>query len=124
MAAAVKAFGRLDIAVNNAGIGGPPAPVGEYPIEAWNKVLSVNLSGAFYGMRYQILAMLHAGGGAIVNIASVLGQVGFKTSSAYVAAKHGVVGLGQNAALEYGTQKIRVNTVGPGSSARPSSRRT
>lgn len=114
VAAAVKEFGKLDIAVNNAGIGGPSVPVGEYPIEGWNKVLAVNLSGVFYGMRYQIPAMLRAGGGAIVNIASVLGQVGFKNSSAYVAAKHGVVGLGQNAALEYGTQKIRVNTVGPG----------
>ena len=114
VAAGVKEFGRLDIAVNNAGIGGPSAPVGEYPIEGWNKVVAVNLSGVFYGMRYQIPAMLRSGGGAIVNIASVLGQVGFKNSSAYVAAKHGVVGLTQNAALEYGTQKVRVNAVGPG----------
>jgi NAD(P)-dependent dehydrogenase (short-subunit alcohol dehydrogenase family) len=114
VAAAVKEYGRLDIAVNNAGIGGPSAPVGEYPIEGWNKVLSVNLSGVFYGMRYQIPAMLVAGGGSIVNIASVLGKVGFRNSAAYVAAKHGVVGLTENAALEYGPQKIRVNTVGPG----------
>jgi len=111
---AVKRFGGLHIAVNNAGIGGPSAPVGEYPIEGWDKVLSVNLSGVFYGMRYQIPAMLRAGGGSIVNIASVLAQVGFRNSSAYVAAKHGVVGLTQNAALEYGPQKIRVNVVGPG----------
>lgn len=114
VAAAVKEFGGLHIAANNAGIAGPQFPIGEYPIEGWEKVLSVNLSGVFYGMRYQIPAMLKAGGGAIVNIASILGQVGFRNASAYVAAKHGVVGLTQNAALEYGGQKLRVNAVGPG----------
>ena len=112
--AAVKEFGALHIATNNAGIGGPSAPVGEYPIDGWDKVIAINLSGVFYGMRYQIPAMLASGGGAIVNIASILGQVGFRNSAAYVAAKHGVVGLTQNAGLEYGQQKIRVNAVGPG----------
>jgi len=111
---AVKVFGSLHVAVNNAGIGGPTAPVGEYPIDGWDRVLAVNLSGVFYGMRYQIPAMLESGGGSIVNIASVLGQVGFRNSSAYVAAKHGIVGLTQTAALEYGLHKIRVNAVGPG----------
>lgn len=110
----VKRYGRLDIAVNNAGIGGPAAAVGDYPIEGWDQVIAINLSGVFYGMRYQIPAMLKNGGGSIVNIASILGKVGFPMSSAYSSAKHGVVGLTENAALEYATQGIRVNAVGPG----------
>lgn len=111
--AAVETYGALHIACNNAGIGGDSAPTGEYPIEAWDKVIGVNLSGVFYGMRYQIPAMLNAGGGTIVNMASILGNVGFATSPAYVAAKHGVVGITKNIALEYGAKGIRANAVGP-----------
>jgi NAD(P)-dependent dehydrogenase (short-subunit alcohol dehydrogenase family) len=113
IAATIAAYGRLDIAVNNAGIGGEAAPTGEYPIESWQKVIDINLTGVFYGLRYQIPAMLKSGGGSIVNMASILGSVGFATASAYVAAKHGVLGLTKAAALEYAAQGIRINSVGP-----------
>jgi NAD(P)-dependent dehydrogenase (short-subunit alcohol dehydrogenase family) len=114
VAETVAKFGRLDIAVNNAGIGGPSAPTGEYPLDGWNKVIAINLSGVFYGMRYQLPAMLKSGGGSIVNMASILGKVGFPMASAYASAKHGVIGLTETAACEYATQGIRINAVGPG----------
>jgi NAD(P)-dependent dehydrogenase (short-subunit alcohol dehydrogenase family) len=110
----VENYGRLDIAFNNAGIGGEQNPTADYSIEGWQKLMGINLSGVFYCMKYEIPAMLAVGGGAIVNMASILGRVGFANSPAYVTSKHGVIGLTQNAAVEYGKQGIRVNAVGPG----------
>lgn len=111
---AVEKFGRLDIACNNAGIGGPQAPTADYPLDGWAQVIGINLSGVFYGMKYQLPTMLKNGGGAIINMASILGAVGFAGAPAYAAAKHGVVGLTQTAALEYSAQGVRINAVGPG----------
>jgi NAD(P)-dependent dehydrogenase (short-subunit alcohol dehydrogenase family) len=113
VAEVVQRFGALHIACNNAGIGGAEADIGEYRIEDWDKVIAINLSGVFYGMRYQIPAMLAAGGGAIVNMASILGQVAMGRHASYVAAKHGLIGLTKAGALEYAQRGIRCNAVGP-----------
>jgi len=107
-------LGPLRIAVNNAGIGGDAASVADLSFESWRQVLDVNLDAVFLGMREQIPAMIAAGGGAIVNMASILGSVGFASSAAYVTSKHGLLGLTKNAALEYASQGIRVVSVGPG----------
>ena len=112
-------LGPLRIAVNNAGIGGPLASIADLSTEAWRKVMDVNLDAVFYGMRAQIPAMIAAGGGAIINMASILGSVGFASSAAYVTTKHGLLGLSKNAALEYAAQGILVVTVGPGFIATP-----
>ncbi len=115
VAFAVKTFGKLNYAVNNAGIGGKAAPAGELDIEDWNRVININLNGVLYGMRHQIPAMLETGAAesAIVNMASIHGAVAAIGSGAYTAAKHGVVGLTKNAAAEYGPQGLRINCVGP-----------
>ena len=109
----VETYGGLHLAVNNAGIGGPIAPVADYPLDGWRSVIDVNLNGVFYCMKFEITAMLASGGGAIVNMSSILGSVGTAGSSAYVAAKHGLLGLTKAAAIEYATQGVRINAVGP-----------
>jgi NAD(P)-dependent dehydrogenase (short-subunit alcohol dehydrogenase family) len=105
--------GRLDVACNNAGISGAMVPSGVMTDAQWQEVIDLNLTGVFFGVRAQVNAMLKTGGGAIVNIASILGATGFETTVAYTAAKHGVVGLTQTVALEYGPQGLRINAVGP-----------
>jgi NAD(P)-dependent dehydrogenase (short-subunit alcohol dehydrogenase family) len=108
-----KIYGKIDIAFNNAGILGETNTLAETSTEGFEKVINVNLLSVFYCMKYEIAAMLLQGGGVIVNTASILGAVGFASYSGYVAAKHGVVGLTQNAAIEYAEKGIRVNCVAP-----------
>lgn len=107
-------LGPLRIAVNNAGIGGDSVPTAEVTDEDWEKVTRVNLDAVFYGLREQVPAIAEAGGGSIVNMASILGSVGFATAAAYVATKHALLGLTKTAALEYADQGVRVTAVGPG----------
>ncbi|GAA1995161.1 SDR family oxidoreductase [Nakamurella flavida] len=119
MVAAAGELGPLRIAVNNAGIGGPAATVADYPTGGWDAVIGVNLTSVFTCLQAEIPAIIAAGGGAVVNVASILGSVGFAQSAAYVSAKHGVLGLTKNAALEYASAGVRVNSVGPGFIATP-----
>ena len=114
VAFAEKTYGGLHLAVNNAGIGGPAANTGEYPLDGWKTVIDITLNGVFYGLRYEIPAMVKSGGGAIVNMASILGSVGFATAVAYTSAKHALLGMTKVAAMEYATKSIRINAVGPG----------
>lgn len=114
---AVESFGRLDGAVNNAAISQSPAKLHETTDETWRSNLTVNLSGVFYGMRAQLAHLVAHGGGSIVNTASVAGLQPVPDRSAYVATKHGVVGLTEQAAMEYIDAGIRVNAVAPGLTA-------
>jgi NAD(P)-dependent dehydrogenase (short-subunit alcohol dehydrogenase family) len=111
---AVAKTGGLHLLVNNAGIGGPLEPLGNYPLDGWHKVMDVNLNGVFYGMRYAIPVMKANGGGAIVNVSSILGSVGLAGAGAYTAAKHALLGLTKAAALDHSADNIRFNAVGPG----------
>ena len=130
VARTVSAFGRIDCAFNNAGVA--PNAVGpggerlhELSQASFDKMLAINLTGVYLCMKYEIARMLaQGGGGAIVNTASIAGLIGLRTSSHYVAAKHGVVGLTKTAAIEYAEDKIRVNCVNPGYIETPMTRET
>ena len=110
---ALKTYGKLDIAVNNAGIGGEGNKIVDMSLEGWHRVIDINFHSVFYGMKYQIEAMLQNGKGSIINVSSILGSVAFEGSAGYVAAKHAVVGMTKTAALEYSRENIRINAVGP-----------